>query len=257
MCVRPPNAGAPCRTLFTLIELLVVIAIIAVLASLLLPALNQARGKAMQTMCLGNIKQTGMALHMYANDYQGFFPVAEYYDSNGHYARWYSTAAYYAGVSKQMTYAASANAAASQLLHCPSAEPNEWGATGGYSINGCYGYANANTAFTASYGITGSDRDWFPHPTETAVLLDSWEGDTGGDGWVFRWAGHATWDSVLHSVSGDVAGNIFYVDGHAGLRTTACPACFSQISRRCMPFNDRAGNSTASTEPAASSLSSL
>jgi prepilin-type N-terminal cleavage/methylation domain-containing protein/prepilin-type processing-associated H-X9-DG protein len=59
---------------FTLIELLVVIAIIAILAAILFPVFAQAREKAREAACLSNVKQLGLALQMYAQDYDETLP---------------------------------------------------------------------------------------------------------------------------------------------------------------------------------------
>jgi prepilin-type N-terminal cleavage/methylation domain-containing protein/prepilin-type processing-associated H-X9-DG protein len=61
---------------FTLIELLVIIAIIAILAAILFPVFAQAREKARQTSCLSNMKQIGLALSMYTQDYDETMPYA-------------------------------------------------------------------------------------------------------------------------------------------------------------------------------------
>ncbi|MFQ5807554.1 MAG: type II secretion system protein, partial [Phycisphaerae bacterium] len=62
------------RVAFTLIELLVVVAIIALLISILLPSLSQARERAKAAVCAGNVRQMGLAMDMYLEDNEGYYP---------------------------------------------------------------------------------------------------------------------------------------------------------------------------------------
>lgn len=67
---------------FTLIELLVVIAIIAILAAILFPVFAKAREKARMASCQSNLKQIGVGLAMYIQDYDGFWPGGNDPDNN-------------------------------------------------------------------------------------------------------------------------------------------------------------------------------
>jgi prepilin-type N-terminal cleavage/methylation domain-containing protein len=94
---------------FTLVELLVVIAIIAILAALLLPTLARAKESSRRIVCKSNMHQIGVAILMYANDNNQYFPPHR--DSTDYHASWLSALCF--------TYLTSAVPFQSNNLTCP------------------------------------------------------------------------------------------------------------------------------------------
>lgn len=84
----PSDQVLPKTRGFTLIELLVVIAIIAILASMLLPALSNAKGKAQRVRCLGNLKQLLLGTQMYVLDHADTLPYTGWSSDTRNVPNW-------------------------------------------------------------------------------------------------------------------------------------------------------------------------
>lgn len=77
------GSNRPMRRAFTLIELLVTIAVIALLITIMLPALNKARGSARRTVCANQLRQVGVGLRLYLNESNDRLPYVSYMPSIG------------------------------------------------------------------------------------------------------------------------------------------------------------------------------
>ncbi len=224
--ILPPQcrrAGAE-RDGFTLVELLMVIAIIAVLASLLLPALQNARASALAIACANNQRQFGVAFASYAGDNRGFLPAL---NSGASWAArvnkgWWqnSLAAGYLPVDTWFTTGFGGGEdygnVASGVWRCPAFTAGMlfWG--GGPGVLESHGFRYGQCIQTEKY----------LRPSQVLQMTDCWRGDLRQSQPALfcpqcvSWSptSGSNWHEATPVHAGGLSSNVLYFDGHVNAR---------------------------------------
>lgn len=188
---------------FTLIELLVVIAIIAILAAILFPVFARAREKARQTSCLSNLKQMGLAILMYAQDYDERYNLAYTVPPTGtmHWPKLLEP--YHKNI---------------ELYECPS-DPDPWN-TGGYRLSYIANYGLFRPGTVPSGPVTVVKMASIERPADIIAIAPNADGSAPDAQYAYGThgssasSGYNPWARVsLERHNG--TGNYVFADGHA------------------------------------------
>ncbi len=168
MKLQVHNSPNQARSAFTLIELLVVIAIIAILASILFPVFARARENARRSSCQSNLKQIGLGILQYNQDYDEKFPMAEYGGGGSGIPQlqWYGAV--------QPYMKSGTNFGQGGVFQCPSytSSSNNFAQSYGIHSDLCPSYYGENPANPQTYGLSILD-----NAAEKVIVVE--KGNTG------------------------------------------------------------------------------
>lgn len=201
------------RSGFTLIELLVVIAIISILAAILFPVFAQARAKARQTACVSNMKQLGLAMMQYVQDYDEQMPYADNGGSNGN-----ANSPVYRVVWQDMIFPyVKSNA----VFNCPEVDPTA-GVGGIQGYNPPPPYVDGTSQGRAQGGGAGNCAKWGACFGSYVINATYWGNVNGGGPMLgpvtmepYNSSSATFWKPVAYRQIEAPADTIFCIDGGA------------------------------------------